>query len=45
MTGKSVVRIPIGRGKTLPCEPLVPNRKTGTAIREARGRKLPASGR
>jgi hypothetical protein len=41
MTGKAVVRIPIGREKTLPCEPLVPNRKTGTAMREARGRKLP----
>ena len=41
MTGKSVVRIRIGRGKTLPCEPLVPNRRTVTAMREARGRKLP----
>lgn len=41
MTGKSVVRIRIGREKTLPFEPLVPNRKTVTAMREARGRKLP----
>ena len=41
MTGKSVVRIRIGREKTLPFEPLVPTRKTVTAMREARGRKLP----
>jgi DNA-damage-inducible protein J len=40
MTGKSVVRIRIGREKTLPFEPLVPNWKTVTAMRDARGRKL-----
>ena len=39
MTGKSVGRIRIGREKTLPFEPLAPNRKTATAMREARGRK------